>query len=180
MKEFIRILLREGLFNNNYDVDFVYNQHPILNNIGPKEQYLNYLKTIFPNSKVKGIFYHTSPNKFTEFKDPSTSGLSHIWFSQEPLIYHSFGSNVYSVLLNIKNPLSEEDDDYGSEIRKYENPLNPGWRNNYDELPNFKYDGTIRSSRVSSGEDVTVRNPKQIHILGSKEDVEGFKKFVQK
>jgi hypothetical protein len=126
-------------------VHFVFEQNLELAQIGTKEQYSEYLDTIFPESKIKDIVYHTSPNKFPEFKDPRSSGLSHIWFSEEPLKYE-FGENIYSVLLNIKNPLSEFDSNYREEINSYESPINPDWVNNYHttgELPQFKYDGTI-------------------------------------
>ncbi|OGI65921.1 hypothetical protein A2914_01345 [Candidatus Nomurabacteria bacterium RIFCSPLOWO2_01_FULL_41_21] len=161
-------------------VDFVFEQNPELAQIGTKEQYSEYLDTIFPESKIKDIVYHASPNKFPEFKNPNSSGLSHIWFSEKALKYE-FGENVYSVLLNIENPLSEWDHNYREEINNYESPTNPDWVNNYHttgELPQFKYDGTIRSSRVDDGKSITARNPKQIHILGSEQDIEGFKTFV--
>lgn len=165
---------------SNDKIDYVFNTNPELSNIGTKEQYFEYLSTIFPDSKVKDIMFHTSPNKFSQFRDPSTTGLSHIWFSEEPLS-DQFGSNIYPVVLNLINPLNEWDTNYGGEIRKYENPSNPDWINNYGttgELPKFKYDGTIRSSRVDGGKSVTVRNPNQIHILGSEKDFEQFKNFV--
>ena len=162
-------------------VDIVFQNHKELSDIGTPEQYSDYLDTIFPNSKLKDIFYHTSPNKFSEFKDPSSSGLSHIWFSEKPL-NNQYGENIYSVILDVKNPLSEFDGEvYSKEIRNYETPLNPQWVDNYHttgELPEFKYDGTIRTSRVDGGRSITVRNPKQIHILGSKQDIEGFRKFI--
>ena len=175
-------LISEGEGNIDSKVDFVFENNPELSNIGTKEQYLEYLSTIFPDSKIKNIMFHSSPNKFSKFKDPSTTGLSHIWFSEEPLD-DQFGSNVYSVVLNLINPLNEKDKNYGEEIRKYENPSNPDWINNYGltgELPKFKYDGTIRSSRVDGGKSVTVRNPSQVHILGSEKDVEQFENFLMK
>ncbi len=164
-------------------VDFVFEQNPELAQIGTKEQYSEYLDTIFPDSKVKDIVYHASPNKFSEFKDPSSSGLSHVWFSQKPLLGPR-GENIYQVLINIKNPLDEyNSEDYLKELRNYETPINPEWINNYHitgELPKYKYDGTIRSSRVDDGNSITVRSPKQIHVLGSKSDVENFKKYLSK
>ena len=168
---------------NNDGLNFVYEQHPELANIGTQEQYSQYLNTIFPNSKLKGIFYHASPNKFSQFRDPYGSGLSHIWFSEKP-IKNTYGNEIYSVVLDIKNPLSEfeTDNNYSKELRSYENPTNPDWVNNHHitgELPSFKYDGTIRISTVDDGKSITVRNPKQIHIVGSKEDVEDFQKFVK-
>jgi len=154
----------------------LFDKFPQLARIGTPEQYSQYLDTIFPYSKVKDIVYHSSPSKFTRFKDPASSGLSHIWFSEEPLD-SQFGPNVYAVVLNLQNPLVQDNPNYSKELRSFESPLNPDWVNNYDktgELPRFKYDGTIRSSSVDSGRSITVRNPDQIHILGSTEDIEGF------
>lgn len=162
-------------------VDFAFEHNSELTQIGTKEQYSEYLDTIFPDSAVKDIVYHASPNKFLEFKDPSSSGLSHIWFSQKPLL-GQYGENIYQILLNIQNPLDEYNSkNYLKELRHYEAPINPEWINNYHitgELPKFKYDGTIRSSRVDEGKSITVRNPQQIHVLGSLVDIENFKKFV--
>lgn len=184
MGQFIAKLLRERLNESigaKSGIAFVFQQHPELARIGTPEQYVQYLATIFPNSKVKGIFYHGSPNKFSEFKDPSPSGLSHIWFSEKPL-ENTYGENMYAVLLDIKNPLNEFDgENYSKEISKYESPINPQWVDNHNstgELPQYKYDGTIRASRVDDGKSITVRNPKQIHILGSQKDLEGFKNFI--
>ena len=55
-------------------VDSIFNEYPELENIGTKEEYSQYLETIFPNSKIKDIVYHASPNKFTKFKDPFRFG----------------------------------------------------------------------------------------------------------
>lgn len=162
-------------------VNFLFEQCPDLEQIGTKEQYSQYLNAIFPDSKVKDIVYHTSSNKFSEFKDPSSSGLSHIWFSQKPLL-GQFGENIYQVLLNIKNPLDEyNSENYLKELKCYESPINPEWVNNYHEtgeLPKYKYDGTVRGSRVDDGSSITVRDPKQINILGSQSDIENFKEFI--
>lgn len=163
-------------------VDSVFNEYPELANIGTKEEYSQYLDTIFPNSQIKDIVYHASPSKFTKFNDPSGSGFSHIWFSEKPLS-SQFGSNIYHVLVNLQNPLVQGNPNYDKELRYFEAPLNPDWVSNYHktgELPKFKYDGTIRSSSVDQGKSITVRNPDQVHILGSKEDIEKFSQFVNK
>jgi hypothetical protein len=163
-------------------VDEVFREYPELEGIGTKQAYSRYLETVFPDSKIKDIVYHSSPSKFSKFKDPASSGLSHIWFSEKPL-EGQFGSNIYSVLLDLQNPLTEDNPDYRRELEFFEVPLNPDWANNYHktgELPRFKYDGTIRLSRVDGGKSITVRNPEQIHILGSEEDIEGFIQYSKK
>lgn len=48
-------------------IDFVFSQSPELASIGSKAQYLQYLSTIFPNSKVKDIVYHGTNEKFDKF-----------------------------------------------------------------------------------------------------------------
>ena len=187
MEDIKKMLDRIRSFDENLNtkikdgVDSLYKKHPELINIGTPEQYSQYLDTIFPNSKVKDIVYHSSPSNFTKFKDPSSSGLSHIWFSEKPL-NNQFGSNIYSVLVNIQDPLIQGNPDYDKELRSFESPVNPDWVNNYHkngELPKFKYDGTIRSSSVDSGKSITVRNPTQIHILGDNEDIERFSQFIK-
>jgi len=49
------------------DINFVFEQNPDLARIGTKEQYEKYLKTIFPESKVKDIVYHRGPEKIERF-----------------------------------------------------------------------------------------------------------------
>ncbi|MCD8563437.1 MAG: hypothetical protein LRY44_00215 [Candidatus Pacebacteria bacterium] len=48
-------------------VDFVFEQHPELSEIGTKEQYSEYLNSVFPESKVQDILYHGTKNNFDEF-----------------------------------------------------------------------------------------------------------------
>jgi hypothetical protein len=46
-----RLKIKEG-------VDFIFEQNPELKQIGTKEQYLEYLDSVFPESKLKDIVYH--------------------------------------------------------------------------------------------------------------------------
>jgi hypothetical protein len=174
----IKLKINENIDNNlNSDLDLIFKNNPELDKIGTKEQYSEYIKTIFPNTKVKDILYHASPNKFTKFKEPSS--FPHIYFSEEPLDY-MYGGNLYIVKVDIRNPLIEKKtDDYYNKIKSYKNPLNSDWRNT-GESPKFEYDGTIQNSRVSSGKTITVRNPDQIHIFGSNEDLKGFENYVKR
>jgi hypothetical protein len=163
-------------FNKNEvsnQVNKIFKDNPDLASIGTVEQYTQYLDTVFPDSQFKNIVYHVSPNKFTEFKDPSSSGFSNIWFSEKPLT-DQYGNNIYAVVLDIKNPLSEWSSEYRKEINAFEAPISQS----KEGIPQYKYDSTIRSSRVDNGKSITVRSPKQINILGSNKDIEGFRKFV--
>ncbi len=158
-------------------VDFVFDKNPELQKIGTKEQYLEYLETIFPESKVRDIVYHTSTNKIEKFRD----NMFGTYFSYSP-IQGIYGGVTNSALLNIKSPLIkpksedniEEKVIYDKEYRSYNNPsfLPEGY-------PIYKYDTSIEQSTVTKeGIQIKVRNPEQIHILGSKDDVIKFKEFV--
>lgn len=161
-------------------VNLLYQQYPELSNIGTQEQYSQYIDTIFPNSKIKNILYHSSPNKIEKFRD----SLFGTYFSYSP-IQGTYGNVINCVLLNINNPLikpkpednSEVKEIYNKEYRNYNNPssFSP------EGIRTYKYDASIESSTVTKeGVQIRVRTPEQIHILGSKQDIEGFKNFIKK
>jgi len=104
-------------------VDFVFEQHPELAEIGTKEQYSEYLKTVFPESKVKDIVYHgTNINSYNAILEEgfdlnkSGSHLGYIGeiasFFNEKGFTNSFEAGaVVSALLNIT---SEYIDNFGN------------------------------------------------------------------
>ena len=132
-------------------VDFVFNETPELANIGSKEEYSAYLDTIFPDSKVKDIVYHATNTKFNKF-DKSFAGTG-------------VGDN-----LSGKFMFSLDKEDY-KEYFKY---LITALVN--IETESFSNKGN--NSGFLDVDEVGVFEPKQIHILGSKQDIEGFKEFV--
>lgn len=158
-------------------VDFVFKQNPELYKIGTKEQYSEYLDTIFSDSKVKDIVYHVSPNKIEKFRD----NMFGVYFSYSPIqgVYGDFINivllNVNSLLIRPKPEDSTEDKViYDKEYRSYNNPsFSP------EGCPIYKYDASIESSTVTKeGVQIKVRNPEQIYILGFNEDIAKFKEFV--
>jgi len=158
-------------------VDFAFEQNPELAQIGTKEEYSEYLDTIFPDSKVRGIVYHSSSNKIEKFRD----SMFGAYFSYSP-IQGVYGNVINNALLNIKSLLikpkpedsAEEKVIYDKEYRSYNNPsFSPEGGRIY------KYDASVENSTVTKeGVQIKVRNPEQIHILGSEQDIENFKKFV--
>ena len=159
-------------------VDFVFEQSPELSQIGKKEQYSKYLDTIFSESEVKDIVYHASSNKIEKFRD----SMFGTYFSHSP-IQGVYGDVINSVLLNVKFPLikpkpedsTEEKVIYDKEYRSYNDPsFSP------EGYPIYKYDASIEQSTVTKeGVQIKVRNPEQIYILGSEQDIEEFKKFIE-
>ena len=172
----VKPFINENNSNLKQDIDSLYQQRPELGNIGTQEQYAQYIGTIFPSSKVKEIVYHSSNSKIEKFND-SYFGM---YFSYSPITHGGYGSVVNIAILNIKNPLTlpktkEEWPAYDKEHRGYMN-----YTTDAEGYRSFKYDGSIESSSVTdNGLQVKVREPEQIHILGSKDDIEGFKRFVK-
>lgn len=182
-------------------VDFVFEQNPELAKIGTKEQYSEYLETIFPESSMKDIVYHGTSSKFDEEKfDKSKLGTSTdnvtnklgFYFVPERLVANSFikgrkfkwkdgkievnnplNAKVYSTLLKISNPETIE----GETFKKAAEA---------NILPPLKLDGdsliiTPQTKNIVPEFSVTnyvVFDPDQIHILGSKKDIENFRNFV--
>ncbi len=153
-------------------VDFVFEQNPELTNIGTKEQYSKYLKTIFPESKVKDIVYHGTPKSFEKFDKSKLGKSSHrdsikkvegFFFIEDKseIKQRGYGKIISPVLLNLKNPKAE----YSKII--------------YGERPSLEYDG-LHSMGATTPAKFVAFNPSQIHILGSKKDAKKFYKFVNK
>jgi len=178
-------------------IDFVFSQSPELASIGSKAQYLQYLSTIFKTSKVKDIVYHgTLPqNKFEKFDKQKGTNLSGeyggIHFGdltaaierptkivkfenflagiEEDL--SNFKPNIIPVILNIDN------------IKRVEEGKNWG-HGDWSKLisKENEADGYVYTNKIENkGKDsYVVFETEQIHILGSKQDIENFKKFVNK
>lgn len=110
-------------------VDFVFEQNPELANIGNKEQYSNYLDTIFPDSKFKEIAYHNSNAEFKNegFKPmkPNFDTLNSIEgvynFSTNRQFTERYGTNTYVTILDIRNPI--EDTSSGEYVDDMDRPL---------------------------------------------------------
>ena len=92
-------------------VDFIFEQNPELEKIGTKEQYSEYLDTIFPESKIKDIVWHGSPRKFENFdlENHSSSGNFGIGIYTTPdktfaQKYRRGEGFLNGIILNIKDP----------------------------------------------------------------------------
>lgn len=178
----------------------LFDSNPELSNIGTQEQYSQYLDTIFPDSKVKDIVYHRSPNKFDLFDDnkigSNTIKVQNDIYSEDRILGHFFskipysqedtenvlGSNLYSVIVNIINPSYDlykntyapfrKEDDFGFNISLEEPSLEDFKKSKNNAIKNGK-DGIIEQWVIPF-------TSNQIHILGSKQDIKGFKEFVGK
>lgn len=136
--------------------DTIYNTNDSLKSIGTEEQYNQYLSTIFPDSKVKDVLYHRSKDEFENFDftkvNKDTGGGFDFGTESNATQY---GENLHSVLLDIQD-----------------------FKQSYERTS--KTDGTLyEGNGVHKGDVYSVYDAEQIHQLGSKEDIAGFKEFVE-
>jgi hypothetical protein len=179
--------LKEEL-NNNHNQDSikqVFEDAPELPNIGTIEQYTKYLETIFPNSKVKDIVYHrTRSNKFDKFNNKTNDYIRNDTYTKDGIYFHNdinrgkevYGSTVIPAIVNIKNPYSFEEE--GIFAKEGDNPKKISL-NSIDKKKLSNEDGVLFRPGQPNGQTV-VFEPEQTHILGSKQDIEGFQKYVSK
>jgi anti-sigma28 factor (negative regulator of flagellin synthesis) len=130
----------------------LFESNPELASIGTQEEYSQYLDTIFPDSQIKDIVYHRSDIQFDNFDNNRLNKETGgvFDFSKTPG-NTQYGKYLHSVLLNIKN-------------------LKEGFEGG---------DGYV--NEIMSGEKIySVKDSEQTHILGTQQDIEGFKEFVGK
>lgn len=168
----------------------IYKQLPQLEKIGTETQYKKYLKTVFPDSKVKQIVYHHSDEKLTRFKANFKEGYAArhgcspkaIFFVGEPVKeeFLTKRPHIISALVNLENPFR-----YRSKFKTgtKEAKAHPGIREGIDYALEKKNDGVIFKKIWDNRTwcDVyVVLSPRQIHIIGSNKDIKMFKEFVKK
>ncbi len=185
--------LRGNLVQNDNAVDQavldLFKLNPELSSVGTPEQYSKYLDTIFPESKVKDIVYHGTNRPLEQFNKVDVYeeyGSGAIFFAN--LEYaESFATindkgekTVIPTLINIKNPLVV------SRVKFMRRRLKPGWdspsgtRDARDILAQNQDNDGLIGVDYSNMENTThvVRDSDQTHVLGTKQDIEGFKNFV--
>jgi hypothetical protein len=176
----------------------VFEQNLELAQVGTKEQYSEYLNTIFTESKIKGIVYHQTPRDFDEF-DISKSKTDGIYFSP----YNRPSINLHNIhkgrlkdytkaaVVYINNPFiisrkQNKNMEIGVtdlkwlskrvDLSKYDGIM--GYSNTlYDkgDIDNGFFDvDSVKKSNI----EIAVFNSSQIHTLGSQKDIEGFKNFI--
>lgn len=139
-----------------------------------KKIYAEYIKTIFPESKVKNIVWHSSDTKITSFSHQK-EGLWQFFFSNGKDTIWKLLANPESeaeqvaVLLNIKNPKIEDFDENNHEVQSYWMRFAPKeW---YDSVLIENIQNPEDSERV-------VFKPEQIHILWSEKDFKQLKEWL--
>ena len=182
-------------------VDDVFEQNTKLSSIGTPEEYSSYLNTIFPDSVVKDIVYHGSKEKnIDKFKTEGSLdnvGKYGAMFGSinaaKLRVSNLNDSRIYPVILNLQNPKNFgnlqvfNEIDYNNVYKSLNKTAKEGWKEEgFDGLlidyRNSKSDLEIMQ-RVKIydylGDEYVVFDPEQIHILGGKEDLEGFQRYLE-
>lgn len=170
----------------------IYNRYEMLSKYGSLNNYVEYLKSIFPNSKVKEIVYHGGTlDPSDRGKDSFTGefgGKHGIYFTgseRRAKKYLGAGdknyksrSQVYFALLNIQRPLDKK--------------IWSRWKFNADtitdeglyQMRQNNSDGIIVTDFLSKYFNIqydtqyVVLAMNQVHVLGSPTDIENFKKYM--
>ena len=143
----------------------LFNINPELSEIGTAEQYSAYLDSIFPDSKVKDIVYHGT-------KGFDSSGREKPKFDKFDKIYIGKGQGLRS-----------DDMAKGFYFGSYKIADRVGTRI-IPAILNVQEENTTTVRRNTKdfdtkGDVFVVFEPEQIHILGGKQDVKGFKLFME-
>jgi hypothetical protein len=187
--------------NRSEDQRTLFLKQPVYNpkniNITPQQKqqaqikYSQYLNTIFPDSKMKDIVYHGSQKNIDSFYD-STKGIYFSGISD----YWENNKFVYAAILDMTSPkygetsyiaqgYLNENQDSAIKTSEYESV---NWQNLFNETKNDNSEIGRKNHSLAKRrlEQVTRTNifeavvfkKEQIHILGNKQDIEGFKNFV--
>ena len=180
-------------------VSELFESNPELASVGTPEQYSQYLAAIFPNSQLKDIVYRTENkkkgSKFSVFKKgkEDTSFDLGFYFTtkkgakdllsinkaalEENGIQDEYDIRTFRYILNFKNPQTKSFKKYfesnpTKSFKHYREDVNEAIQNGYDSL--------IATNVIdwSNENQYIAFEPEQIHELGTKQDVEGFKEFV--
>lgn len=193
--------INEGKYANygqsKEGLEFAYYSNPELATIGSKEQYNEYIRTIFPNSKTPNIYYHGGRKGIETFKTPKDfdfkknkgvhSGTKDygIYFTGDKSIaktysrgYNKSERQIYPVLLNTQE-VYKTNKFFALNLRKLfgSKVLNP------QSITERDFNTTLKGkdSIIWHGEkgEIVVFSPSQIYILGSKTDVKGFRNYMK-
>jgi len=168
--------------NENYKINAIsdlFKSNPELASVGTPEQYVEYLNTIFPNSKVKDIVYHGAMEQMLP-KDGKFKGYI-TYFTDIKNYAETVGFPINRktilALINIKSPYISQSElaDVPEEIHLTDEYTNP----RIIKRNTKGYDSVIGiDAGQKEGKTFAIFEPEQIHMLGTKQDIEGFKKFT--
>ena len=156
-------------------VENVFKNNPELAIIGTPEEYSNYLKTIFPNSKLNQIFYHGTTD---------VDSLKKEGFLKERLV-RSQGFNFIHDYEKAEGIALAQWELTGKEgvvsvVLNSNNIQTNNWNESATQEKQDDVDTLIVKNTPENSDYYVVFEPSQVHALGSDTDKEAFKSFVLK
>jgi len=160
------IIIKEG-------VDTIFENNSELSEIGTQEDYSKYLDTIFPNSKVKDIVYRAGAMNPSEFTEDITDymDLGSGYYASPNKEFASEYGTPKAIVVNITTPK----DRYIAEVERGDEK----YMGFIPELSDDgKFDSIIDLSKAFKDTyELVIFKPEQMHILGSEQDIEGFREY---
>jgi hypothetical protein len=161
-------------------VEELFDSNPDLASVGTPQQYSAYLDTIFPDSKVKDIVYHV--NKTGIISPIDDKAFYSTDFGSWLIELEEMKGKRNPIILNIINPtIVDEQYEFSDKAKKFrESGLGDEFVTP-DEVREQNTDSVIGRDSGQGGNEKTYITYKadQVYQLGSKQDIEGFKKFVK-
>ena len=151
-----------------------------------QQLYSQYLDSVFPDSQVKDIVYHGTPFEFDSFKKPldikenifnqhtlvkEEDNPHAIYFQFEPKSFRK--GKVVPAIVNSKELIKKEN------YSGYSISYATGNRQKLEEQLNSKTFDALDITPLQGKRELLVFEPEQIHVLGSKQDIKGFKTFMK-
>jgi hypothetical protein len=185
----------------------------ILREIGTDQDYLEYLETVFPESRIKQVMFHkTSAKKFDEFRLSYLGGAYFSFYDVQSnlpkFIEKLLKTRTLLAKVNVKNPLIINRENAAEILKKTGLTTQSVAKlkqhfdmSQYDSIlgyPNeLKDEGELDSVKKSLEQgggievdlshlkanrrdrvELAVFDPKDIHILGSRADIDGFRAWA--
>lgn len=152
--------------------------------IGNKKQYGDYLNSIFPDTKINEVMYHNTRDLFDIDKYDRSRGM---YFTSMDKGHFDLEHTIRAIL-NSQNPKNV--DAFEIQDKSWTKDLIDQYRNKgYDSL--IADPEEYKRRLEESGEnpenfkqalkfpEIMIFDPEQIHILGSKNDIQKFKNYVE-
>lgn len=187
--------LQERLNNKEFleGAKFAFESSEELQELGTQEQYNDFIARVSlgiiknPSSgeynyesKVKDIVYHGTHAKFDKFergkrnfdgRKTNTEGF-HLIAAVDKEYYREKYKGLISAIVNFKNPVSANNGNYEAALEYLS-------KRDIEQFNAMGFDSGIKFINDEDGSlEYVAFEPEQIHILGSKQDIEGFKEFV--
>ena len=135
-----------------------------LSKIGSAQQYSKYLDTIFPDSKVRDVVYHGSFNRFDDF-DENKIGTGTTSIEDSRLGKGFYFTKNINEAINWGTDFSAQYEGITSKEFMQKGKLKQVILN-------------INNNQDIDGDEIVARRKEQIHILGSRQDISGFKEYI--